>query len=82
MRNREPKHAQQTTLHESQARLAGIVDSAMDAIISVDNQQHIMLFNRAAEKMFRCPASEAIGQPLDRFIPERFRSAHSSHIQS
>lgn len=81
MKNREPKQAEKT-LHESQAQLVGIVDSAMDAIISVDNQQHILLFNRAAEKMFRCPASEAIGQPLDRFIPDRFRSTHSSHIQS
>jgi PAS domain S-box-containing protein len=64
------------------ARLAGIVDSAMDAIITVDGQQQILLFNAAAEKMFRCSASEAIGQPLERFIPERFRSIHSSHIQA
>jgi PAS domain S-box-containing protein len=69
-------------LRDSQARLAGIVDSAMDAIISVDEQQRILLFNRAAEKMFRCSADDAIGLPLDRFIPERFRSLHPSHIQS
>ncbi|HYY58135.1 MAG TPA: PAS domain S-box protein [Pyrinomonadaceae bacterium] len=69
-------------LRESQARLAGIVDSAMDAIITVDEGQRILLFNRAAEKMFRCAASEAIGQQLDRFIPERFRTAHTAHIQS
>ncbi|MBD0373860.1 MAG: PAS domain S-box protein, partial [Pyrinomonadaceae bacterium] len=69
-------------LRESQARLAGIIDSAMDAIITVDNEQRILVFNRAAEKMFRCPAAEAIGQPIDRFIPQRFRALHSSHIQS
>jgi PAS domain S-box-containing protein len=69
-------------LRESQARLAGIVDSAMDAIITVDGEQRILLFNHAAEKMFRFPASEALGQPLDRFIPERFRAAHSSHIRA
>src|SRR5438128_1669527 len=68
-------------LRDSQARLAGIVDSAMDAIITVDSEQRILVFNRAAEKMFRCAASEAIGQPLDRFLPKRFRAAHSSHIQ-
>jgi PAS domain S-box-containing protein len=67
-------------LRDSHARLAGIVDSTMDAIITVDDQQRIMLFNRAAEKMFRCPAGAAIGQSLNRFIPERFRTSHPSHI--
>ena len=69
-------------LRDSQARLAGIVDSAMDAIITVDEGQRVLFFNRAAEKMFRCPAAEAIGQTLERFIPARFRPAHSSHIES
>ncbi len=68
-------------LRESQQRLSGIISSAMDAIISVDEQQRIVVFNAAAEKMFRCSAAEAIGQPLERFIPERFRSAHTKHIR-
>src|SRR2546423_3873089 len=69
-------------LRASQARLAVIVDSAMDAIITVDEEQNILLFNRAAETMFRCPASDAIGHALDRFIPERYRRIHLSHIQN
>lgn len=32
--------------------------------------------------MFRCSVDEAMGQSLDRFIPARFRAAHSSHVQS
>jgi PAS domain S-box-containing protein len=69
-------------LRESEARLAGIVNSAMDAIITVDIEQRILLFNAAAEKMFRCTASKAIGQSLEGFLPKRFRTLHSSHIQS
>jgi PAS domain S-box-containing protein len=65
----------------SQARLAAIVDSAMDAIITVDAAQNIVLFNGAAEQMFRCRRQEALGAPLDRFIPQRFRAGHRGHIE-
>ena len=66
----------------SREQLAGILLSAMDAIITVDAGQRIVLFNPAAELMFRCPAAEAIGQPIDRFIPERHRHAHHGHVET
>ena len=65
----------------SEARLGAIVDSAMDAIITVDEEQNIVLFNRAAEVAFGCPRAEALGSSLDRFIPERFRATHRGHIE-
>jgi PAS domain S-box-containing protein len=69
-------HEQNEALRASRARLEGIIASAMDAIISTDEDQHIIIFNAAAEMMFRCPAAEAIGSHLERFIPERFRHVH------
>ncbi len=68
-------------LRDSQSQVSGIVNSAMDAIISVDENQRVVLFNTAAEKMFRCPAIEAIGQPLERLIPNQFREDHSAYIR-
>ncbi len=65
----------------SENRLEGIVQSAMDAIISVDADQRIVLFNPAAERMFQYRAEDALGEKLDRFIPERFRTAHREHIR-
>jgi PAS domain S-box-containing protein len=65
----------------SQARMAGIVNSAMDAIISVDREQRIMLFNDAAEKMFGWSVADAIGQRIDTFIPQRFREQHQQHVE-
>ena len=71
----------QEQLRESEARLAGIVGSAMDAIIATDSEQNIVLFNTAAEKMFGCAAAEAIGTPVGRFLPERLHSEHKAHIR-
>jgi PAS domain S-box-containing protein len=64
----------------SQALMSGIVASAMDAIITVDADHRIRVFNAAAERMFQCTVDEAIGESLDRYIPERFREAHRRHI--
>ncbi len=67
-------------LRDSEERLSGIVSTAMDAIISVDSRYRITLFNDAAEQLFGCRTEEVIGSPLDRFIPERFRREHRSHV--
>jgi PAS domain S-box-containing protein len=64
----------------SEAQLASIVDSAMDAIISVDEKQRIVLFNSAAEQVFGVGRDEVLGTSLDRFLPARFRAAHRGHI--
>ena len=68
-------------LRTSEARMVGIVDSAIDAIISVDSGQKIVLFNAGAEEIFRCPAGKAMGQSLDTFIPPRFREQQREHAR-
>lgn len=67
---------------ESQMRLQGIVDSAMDAVISIDAEQRITLFNRAAERIFGYEPREVLGQPLEMLIPARFHGEHRRHVQS
>lgn len=76
--HRESQSARELLI--SSLRLESILQSAMDAIITIDEQQHVLLFNEAAERMFQCPAREAIGQTLDKFIPARFRDAHHHHV--
>ena len=62
------------------ARLAGLLDSAMDAIISVDEAQNIALYNRSAERIFGWPFEKVKGQPLTLLIPERFQASHAEHV--
>ena len=71
----------ETERDEASARLTGIINSAMDAIITVNEDQRIILFNKAAENMFGCTALEAIGGSINRFIPARHRAAHEEHIR-
>ncbi len=73
--------AAQNALENSRAHLASIIDSAMDAIITVDGDLRIRVFNPAAARMFGCAESEAIGQPLDRFIPTDFRARHGAQMR-
>ncbi|NDP63222.1 PAS domain S-box protein [Polaromonas sp.] len=60
--------------------LAGVLESAMDAIITVNARQKIILFNESAEKMFGWSRQEVLQQPLERLIPGRFRHNHAGQI--
>lgn len=61
-------------------RFRSVVDAAYDAIIAIDQQHCITLFNRAAEDLFGYPASEMLGQPITQLLPERYRANHSQYV--
>jgi PAS domain S-box-containing protein len=64
----------------AEARLAGIVSIALDAIISIDHTRRITLFNWGAERIFGYSADEAIGQSLDILLPPAIRERHADHV--
>jgi PAS domain S-box-containing protein len=64
----------------SQTRFEGILSIADDAIISIDSNQKITLFNQGAEKMFGYSAAEVLGKPLDILLPQRFANVHRHHV--
>ena len=66
---------------ESRRRMEGIVQSAMDAIITIDESQRVVLFNPAAEKVFGYSADKVLGQPVTILIPERFRPRHDDYVR-
>jgi PAS domain S-box-containing protein len=68
-------------LEASEAKFAGILAIAGDAIVSIDANHRITLFNDAAERLFGYSRGEMVGQPLDLLIPTRFRAAHQQYIE-
>jgi PAS domain S-box-containing protein len=68
-------------LRRSEARFEGIISLAADAIISINAEQRIVLYNEGAARIFGWPRAEALGKPLDILIPERLREVHRAHVQ-
>lgn len=65
-----------------EAHFRAILETAMDAVVSVDDEQRVVLFNAAAEQMFGWGREDALGRPLDLFIPQRFRPVHRQHVRA
>ncbi|WP_243048196.1 sensor domain-containing diguanylate cyclase [Dyella sp. RRB7] len=68
-------------LEVSTSRFRSVVDAAYDAIITMDQQNHITLFNRAAENLFGYSSEEVLGQPIEQLLPEKFRASHHKYVQ-
>ena len=67
-------------LEESQARLADVLETAPEGVITIGPDMTIQLFNHGAARIFGYTADEVVGRPLDILIPERFRAGHGRHV--
>ena len=74
------KQAEQA-LRISEARVAGILDMAEEAIVSVNKAHRITQFNQKASKVFGYASSEVFGQAVDLLLPSRFAQAHGRHMR-
>ncbi|MCK9202716.1 MAG: PAS domain S-box protein [Gallionella sp.] len=80
LRKQRREVALTAAVRESDEHLRAMVNSAMDAIVTVDSDQRIVAFNPAAERMFGYNAEQLFGSRLDRLLPERFRTVHSGNV--
>jgi PAS domain S-box-containing protein len=76
-----PKTAAALATTLAAAWMQGLVEGSMDAIISIDANMCIVLFNPAAARIFGLSIEDALGRSIEDFFPERFRGAHGSHVQ-
>lgn len=74
------KQAEQA-LQLSEARAAGILAASADAIVSVDDNYRITMFNSGAEQIFGYTKEAVVGRTLDLLIPERLRARHRDHFR-
>jgi PAS domain S-box-containing protein len=69
-------------LRFAEARSSGILEISADAVVAIDEDQRITLFNAGAEQIFGYSRAEAIGAPLDILIPEPYRATHRRHVET
>ncbi|MFM2276406.1 MAG: hypothetical protein RL211_2278 [Pseudomonadota bacterium] len=69
-------------LHQSESRLAAVINSSLDAIICVDADGTISVFNPAAAILFQCPSDQALGSPLERFLPQAVSTLAYSQVST
>ena len=68
------------SLEHSEERFRTVVETANDAIVSIDGAGSVVHWNKAAEHIFGYSAQEAVGNPLSLMMPERFREAHEQAL--
>ena len=71
-----------TDRKQAQARFERIFEQAADAIISIDKEHNIVLFNASAENVFGYSHQEILGQQLSQLLPERYRVVHHQLVEA
>lgn len=75
----ERKRAERA-LHDSEARLSGILRISPEAVIVTDGSQHITLFSDSAERTFGYTAADILGKSIDVLMPPDTREVHREHV--
>jgi adenylate cyclase len=76
IRDISERSAMMRSVRVSERRLEAILQSASDAVVSIDSEGQVVLWNSRAAEMFGHEQEEMLGKTLETIIPERFRSAH------
>lgn len=70
----------ETALHDREARLAAILTTAADAIVTIDERGVIDSVNPATERLFGYPKAELVGRNVSMLMPPPYRDEHDAHL--
>lgn len=70
-----------TEQREQELHLHGLLESAPDALIVIDETGKIDVANGQVHRIFGYDSGELIGQPIEILIPERFRGEHPAKVR-
>jgi PAS domain S-box-containing protein len=77
----ERKRAEKA-LRENEDRLRTVVEASLDAIIAVNAEGRLVLFNSAAQELFQYSEEEALNQPADILLREEIGKIHQKRLES
>jgi len=73
------RHDAVQQLHEERDTFSAVLNATSDAIISMDIEGTIRMFNPGAERIFRRTRASMVGENVELLLPERYRAAHRQH---
>jgi len=77
---KEKDYLNELAIREKDARIRDIVDTAFDAIITINENGLISSFNKAASNMFGYDESEAIGNSINMIVPSPHKEMHDNYV--
>jgi len=77
LRDRTEEKMAVQALRDSENKFRSVIETAIDAVLSIDNRGTIILFNKSAEDIFGYSAREVMGRPVTVLMPERLHSAYN-----
>lgn len=71
-----------TEVHEAQERISQTLEQALDAVVSIDENNNVVFFNEAAEKLWGYSRDEVLGQNVKMLVPETIRPNHDDMVNA
>ena len=70
-----------TEQRRAEAWVRSLIETTQDAVVSIDRQARIVLFNPAAQRIFGYQPEEVVGQKVNMLMPEPYTSEHDGYIE-